>query len=72
VNKKLTIPKILTIPKKDFGRLFNLAFCVTIHKSQGATFTENYTIHEWTKLDKKLRYVAVTRTSNYKNIHISI
>ena len=49
---------------------FYSALCITIHKSQGDTYTERYTIYDWEKLSKdtylnrKLRYVAQSRSKN--------
>ena len=60
----------LQIDKKDFNKYFYVAYCLTIHKSQGCTFSEEYTIYEWRLLDKRLRYVALSRATNIKNINI--
>jgi 5-methylcytosine-specific restriction enzyme A len=62
--------KELEISKDDFKRLFNLAFCVTIHKSQGLSLKERYVIYEWSRLNKKLAYVAISRATDKNNIHI--
>ena len=62
--------KQMKIPISKFQKLFYVAYCITIHKSQGATFDFPYTIHEFYKLDKKLRYVALTRSTDIKYINI--
>ena len=62
--------KELEIDIKDFQSIFYVAYCITIHSSQGETFNEPYTIHGWEKLDKRLRYVALTRSSNLSYINI--
>jgi len=62
--------KELEIDIKDFQSIFYVAYCITIHSSQGETFNESYTIHDWEKLDKRLRYVALTRSSNLSYINI--
>ena len=36
-----------------------MAYCITIHKSQGSTFDFSYSIHEWEKLDETLKYVSL-------------
>lgn len=64
------IKSSIVIPAKRFHRLFSLAFCITIHKSQGATFDGRYTIYEWDKLDSKLKYVALSRATDEKNVQI--
>ena len=63
--------KNLSIEKNKFNKLFLLSFCITVHKSQGATFNEKYVIHEWRKFDKRLKYVAMSRSSNINNIIIN-
>jgi ATP-dependent exoDNAse (exonuclease V) alpha subunit len=58
------------IPIKDFQHLFYIAFCITCHKSQGCTFDENYTIHEFDRYDNRLKYVALSRAVNINLINI--
>ena len=83
-NETFTIKKILSetiiifneekeieIDIKDFQNIFYVAYCITIHSSQGETFNEDYTIYDWEKLDKHLRYVALTRATDIKNINIA-
>jgi hypothetical protein len=43
-----------------------------IHKSQGASFDKKYTIHEWARLDRRLKYVALSRATNENNVKIKI
>lgn len=62
--------KELEIPTNKINRCFYLAFCMTIHKSQGATYHEKYTIYEWEKLDYTLKYVAMSRGTDINNIYI--
>ena len=53
-----------------FYELFWSGFCITIHKSQGDTYDDNYTIHDWDKLSedtplaRKLRYTAQSRSKD--------
>ena len=83
-NETFTIKKILSetniiyneekeieIDIKDFQNIFYVAYCITIHSSQGETFDEDYTIYDFEKLDKHLRYVALTRATDIKNINIA-
>ena len=60
----------VTIQTKDFQRLFYVAYAITIHKSQENTINHPYTIHEWHKLDRRLRNVASSRSTckHYINI----
>ena len=63
--------KELVIHKDDFQEIFYVAYCITIHSSLGERFKEPYTIHNWNILDKHLRYVALTRSSNIEYINIA-
>ena len=54
----------------DIPRTFHLAFCITVHKSQGQTFNEDYTIYEWNKMDSTLKYVSLSRATDIKYINI--
>jgi ATP-dependent exoDNAse (exonuclease V) alpha subunit len=58
------------IKKEDFTRLFHLAYCLTVHKSQGETYSNNYTIYEWFKFSDRMKYVALSRATNKKYINI--
>ena len=62
--------KEVKIKIDNFQRSFYLAYSLTIHKSQGATYNEPYSIHEWEKLDKRLKYVALSRATNKNLINI--
>jgi ATP-dependent exoDNAse (exonuclease V) alpha subunit len=58
------------IKQEEFQKYFLVAYAMTIHKSQGSSFNFPYTIHEWEKLDDKLKFVALTRTTNPSFINI--
>ena len=60
----------LDIPFDRFQKLFYVAYAITIHRSQGETYDHDYTIHEWDKLDKRLKYVALSRTTKLENINV--
>jgi ATP-dependent exoDNAse (exonuclease V) alpha subunit len=62
--------KTLSIPKSKFNKIFLMAFCITTHKSQGLSLNEPYCIHEFEKFDKKLKYVSLSRATNYNFINI--
>jgi len=53
-----------------FQKLFYPAFCITVHKSQGATFDHPYSIHEYEKFDERLKYVALSRATDINMINI--
>ena len=62
----------LMIKLSQFQEYFYPAYCITIHKSQGQTYNFPYTIHEYERLTKKLKYVALTRATDMKFINIKI
>jgi len=74
INSTITITdesdKIINIKTEIFQQLFYIAFCITVHKSQGSTLNHNYTVHEFGKFDDKLKYVALSRSSCIENIII--
>ena len=54
---------------------FTYNYATTIHKSQGDTIDQDYNVWEWDEMGQShqgnaLRYVAVSRTTEKKNIHI--
>ena len=53
----------LEVLTAEFTRLFNLAYCITTHSAQGATFDYPYTIHEFNKMDARLKYVSLSRAT---------
>ena len=59
------------IPMTDFQSMFHPAYCITTHKSQGSTFNHPYTIHEWEKFDERLKYVALSRSTNLSHINVT-
>jgi ATP-dependent exoDNAse (exonuclease V) alpha subunit len=61
----------IDIAVKDFKFMFYPAFAITTHKSQGMTFDYAYTIHEWKMMTVPMKYVALSRSTNLKNINIS-
>ena len=62
--------KEIIIEIKNFQRNFHVAYCITSHKSQGATFKVPYTIHEWSRLNKRCKYVSLSRSTTWENCNI--
>ena len=62
--------KELKLSVKEFGEMMYPAYCITIHCSQGQSYDESYTIHEWWRLTDKLKYVALTRSTQKQLINI--
>ena len=54
----------IQIPFDQFQHMFDVAYCITIYKSQGVSINEPYLIHDWDKLDSRLKYVALTRSTD--------
>ncbi len=74
-NEKITLKykdndNTIDIEFNNFQKLFIPAFSMTCHCAQGLTINEPYSIHEFHKMDKKLRYVALSRSKKYKFINI--
>ena len=60
----------IVIEIKNFQRNFHVAYCITSHKSQGQTYNEPYTIHEWSRLNKRCKFVSLSRSSTWANCNI--
>ena len=60
----------INIPFEDMTKLFNVAYCITTHKAQGTTIDKPYTIHEFSKMDKRLKYVSLSRARDIALINI--
>ena len=53
----------------DFRKKFNLAFCMTAHKYQGAEIDQHYNIFDTEAMNKKQLYTALSRTTKFEYIH---
>ena len=54
----------------DFQKYFLPGYATTTHSSQGMSIGEPYTIHEWDRMDQRLRYVALSRSREHSYINI--
>ena len=54
---------------KMFNTLFNSAYCITVHCSQGLTIGSDLTIHEWNKFNERLKYVSISRCKNTSQLN---
>jgi hypothetical protein len=52
------------------GILLRVGYAFTTHSAQGMSIDKPYTIHEFNRMDKKLKYVALSRATKYENINI--
>ena len=60
----------MSIPTSEFTKHFNIAYCITIHCCQGQSYNHPYTIHEFSRLDNRLRYVALSRSTKRDFINV--
>ncbi len=60
----------IAITKEMFQSHFYVAYCTTVHKAQGMTIREPYTIHEWSQMDTTFRYTAIGRASDKSLISV--
>ena len=70
VLQHLISKKEITIDVETFKDCFYIAYCRTVHKAQGITFKEAFGIHEWSKMDRKMRYTAISRATSKQNINV--
>jgi hypothetical protein len=60
----------LDIPIDVFNQYFTLGYCMTAHKSQGSTITEDFNIYDWNKMDKELKYTSLSRAKKMSQVGI--
>ena len=63
-------PRIQIIPIEEFSTLFYMAFCITVLRAQGSTYDKPFTIHEFSRFDNRLKYVAMSRATDKNLINI--
>ena len=54
----------------EFHSFFNLNYCATVHKSQGATIDNEIVIFNYQRMTKNLKYTAITRAKQLSQITI--
>jgi ATP-dependent exoDNAse (exonuclease V) alpha subunit len=64
------IIKTLKIKSDEFQKNFRIGYVFTTHSSQGMSIDKPYTIHEFNRMDRKLKYVALSRDTKHENINI--
>ena len=60
----------INIEKKIFKDYFYVNYCSTVHRCQGETINEPFTMHEWNRLDTIMRHTAISRATSKKLISI--
>ena len=51
--------KIVTVHAENFQKFFRIGYAFTTHSSQGMSLDKPYTIDEFNRMSKKLKYVAL-------------
>jgi hypothetical protein len=59
-----------SVKSEKFLETFAMGYCITTHKAQGDTITEDFTIYDWNLMDKKLKYTALSRAKNADQVYI--
>lgn len=58
------------IDVETFNDYFIMAYCITVHKSQGDTIDGKFNIYEYGRMSEKMRYTAITRATEKNNIGV--
>ncbi|KAL1520766.1 hypothetical protein AB1Y20_022332 [Prymnesium parvum] len=67
---------IIPTPMTKFHELFRVAYCITVHQSQGQTIREKYTIYDWNlkflrdEERARAKYVALSRGTRKDHVQI--
>lgn len=61
----------VTVKIDDFQSLFHVAYAITVHRSQSSSFDFAYAIYEYGRMNKNLRYTALTRTTKKEYVHLN-
>jgi len=59
------------IPLAELQSKFLVAWCLTTHKAQGQTIKETIMIHNWLEMNNEIKYTAMSRATNAKNVFIN-
>ena len=60
------------ISLEELQSKFLVAWCLTTHKAQGQTIKEKLMIHDWAAMNNELKYTAMSRATNNKNVFIDL
>jgi hypothetical protein len=61
---------LININIPEFQKHFLVGYATTAHSAQGMSIAEPYTIHEWDRIDQRLKYVPLSRSRSYEYINI--
>ena len=64
--------KLNAVENSTFQRYFRVGYAGTCHSNQGLTIKKHYLIHQWNRYNDNMKYVALSRSTDYNNINIYI
>ena len=70
-NELAPVEHRMTFPFELFHHLFQLRYAVTVYQAQGMTIREKYCIWDTDRMDKHMKYVAVTRATRLTDLYVA-
>ena len=64
--------EINAVENSTFQRYFRVGYGGTCHSNQGLTINKHYLIHQWDRYNDNMKYVALSRSTDYNNINIRV
>jgi hypothetical protein len=61
---------VVTVKQEHFNQLFDMGFCTTVSRAQGATMDHKYNVFDIHKMTREEMYTAVTRGRKFNQVHI--
>jgi ATP-dependent exoDNAse (exonuclease V) alpha subunit len=61
----------IVVHAENFQKFFRIGYAFPTHSSQGMSIDKPYTIHEFNRMSKKLKYVALSRSTKHEYIKIT-
>ncbi len=62
--------KLIKFNIPNFQKFFLAGYATTTHSAQGMSIGEPYTVHEWDRMNQRLKYVSVSRSREHSYINI--
>jgi hypothetical protein len=63
--------RLTKIPMKQFWLHWRVAYCTTLHSSQSITINEPLTIHEASRMTRRMLYTAISRATRWEYVLIN-
>ena len=64
--------KLNAVENSTFQRYFRVGYADTCHSNQSLTIKKHHLIHQWNRYNDNMKYVALSRSTDYNNINIYI